>query len=121
MAAAMMFPKKQKINKKKEYRFEPPKKVNGYTPCLNNSCFFTDSPAERCAVHHVYFGNDRKKSEKWGMKVYLIPHWHLDTKHSVHMNKETDRLVKRFAQKEFERMYDHEFFIEIFGQENDVL
>ena len=69
---SLMFEKpKKKKKQSRVYRFNPPKKVKGYTPCLNDSCFFTDTPLEYCNVHHVFFGSDRSKSETWGMKVYF--------------------------------------------------
>ena len=96
-------------------RFTPPKKVKGYVPPLNDSCFFTDAPAEYCCVHHIYFGKGyRKLSDTWGMTVYLHPSWHDNTPYSVHKNPINDTHLKMWAQKIFEERYDHDFFMELF-------
>ena len=99
-----------------KYDFKPPKKQGKYTPCLNDKCFFTETPSEYCNVHHVFFGKNRKKSEIWGMKVYLKPEWHQNELYSAHKNIETDLKLKQYAQEQFEAKYDHDFFIEIFGK-----
>lgn len=67
--------------------------------------------------HHVFYGtSNRKNSEKYGLKVYLHPEHHNMSKDSVHFNREYDLLVKREAQKEFEKAHTREEFISIFGK-----
>jgi hypothetical protein len=86
-----------------------------YTPCLNNSCFFTKQHKDRCEVHHVFYGSgNRKLSEKYGMKVYLSYDYHRGSKNGVHHNKENDLKVKRYAQEQFEKQYSHEEFMRVF-------
>lgn len=86
-----------------------------YTPCLNNECFFTQTPKEYCVVHHIFYGNPgRKLSEKWGMKVYLVPRMHTQNEKAVHENIENDLILKRFGQEKFEELHGHEKFMEVF-------
>ena len=88
-----------------------------YTPCLNDKCFFTDTDSEYCEVHHIFFGNpNRKLSEKYGMKVYLVPKYHREHPHGVHRNRQNDLKVKRYAQARFEEEHSREEFMEIFGR-----
>ena len=68
--------------------------------------------------HHIYFGTaKRRKSEKYGLKVWLCPEHHRGT-HGVHgkYGHELDTRLKRKAQEEFERIYTREEFIKTFGR-----
>ena len=67
--------------------------------------------------HHIMFGGQhRKKSEHYGLKVYLcIPH-HRTGKEAVHLNKETNELLKEIAQIAFEKKYNHELWMKEFGR-----
>lgn len=88
-----------------------------YTPCLNETCFFTNTPSEFCEVHHIFYGSGhRKLSEKYGMKIYLAPDYHRGHKNGVHHNREHDLAVKQFGQREFEKRYDHNTFMKVFGR-----
>lgn len=51
--------------------------------------------------HHVFFGTaNRKKSEKYGLKVYIHHNkCHLYGKKAVHNNAGTDRALKAFVQE----------------------
>ena len=65
--------------------------------------------------HHIFHGTaDRKWSEEYGMKVYLCPGDHLDGEKAVHKCKETNLMLKRKGQQEFEKIYGHEKFMEVF-------
>lgn len=87
-----------------------------YTECLNDECFFTGLAKEYCECHHVFFGPLRKKSDKWGMKVYLTPKYHRHSPSGVHVNRHNDLTVKKYAQKCFEEKHGHDKFMEIFGR-----
>lgn len=69
--------------------------------------------------HHVFGGANRRKSEKYGLKVYLHHRrCHIFGKESVHVNAEVDRALKQRVQK---KAMDHygwsvEDFIKIFGK-----
>lgn len=64
--------------------------------------------------HHIFGGPDRKKSEHYGLKVYLCPEHHRTTREAVHICREYDLMLKRTAQREFERRYGHEQFMKEF-------
>lgn len=67
--------------------------------------------------HHVMGGvANRKLSEKYGLKVYLDPDHHRNGPEAVHKNAEVSNLLKKEAQKAFERTYPELSFREIFGK-----
>jgi hypothetical protein len=50
--------------------------------------------------HHVFEGANRKKSEKYGLKVYIChDNCHIFGMNSVHRNAEVDKALKRLVQK----------------------
>lgn len=72
-------------------------------------------------THHVFYGTaNRKLSDKYGCTVKLCPYHHQGdingSKDAVHQNLTYDLYLKRYTQKEFEKLYSHEKFIEIFGR-----
>ena len=68
------------------------------------------------ASHHVFFGTaNRKKSEKYGLKVWLCYNCHTG-QNGVHFNPSLDKRLKMMAQEEFEKRYGHEKFMEEFGK-----
>ena len=80
---------------------------------------------DRCAIcgsrrwleeHHVFFGPNRKNSEKFGLKVKLCHYCHNEPPHGVHHNRENDLRLKRMAQRKFEETYSREYFMLIFGR-----
>ena len=60
-------------------------------------CIVTGSP--EVAIHHVFNGANRSRSEAYGFIVPLRPDWHNMTPYSVHMNQEFDESLKRQAQE----------------------
>lgn len=67
--------------------------------------------------HHVMGGMaNRRLSEKYGLKVYLDPDHHLYGPEAVHKNAEVADLLKKEAQKAFEKTYPDLDFMEIFGK-----
>ncbi len=78
----------------------------------NGSC----DPLDR---HHVYSGPYRKKSEKYGLVVYLCHNrCHIFGPDAVHQNAEKMRLVQRFGQEKAmrEQNWSKEDFIREFGK-----
>lgn len=66
--------------------------------------------------HHIFFGEkNRKKSEKYGLKVWLCPECHRGNI-SPHLNINIDRHLKRIAQAEFERTHIRDEFMREFGR-----
>jgi hypothetical protein len=68
--------------------------------------------------HHVFFGtSNRKKSEQYGMKVWLCARHHNMSNEGVHFNKPLDNRLKKFAQEYFENhIGTREDFIREFGR-----
>lgn len=69
--------------------------------------------------HHVFGASNRKKSEKYGLKVYIHHNkCHIFGKVSVHRNAELDRALKAKAQKIAMAHFGWttEEFIKIFGK-----
>lgn len=69
--------------------------------------------------HHVFGAANRKKSEQYGLKVY-IHHCkcHIFGENSVHKNAKVDRALKKLVQKKAMQHYGWtiEQFIKIFGK-----
>lgn len=59
---------------------------------------------------------NRKLSEKYGLKVYLDPDHHRYGPEAAHKNAEVADLLKKEAQKAFERTYPELSFREVFGK-----
>lgn len=69
--------------------------------------------------HHVFEGSYRKKSEKYGLKVYIHhSKCHIFGVNSVHANAEVARALKALVQKIAMRHYGWTIddFIKIFGR-----
>ena len=68
--------------------------------------------------HHIFPGNNRKNSEKYGLKVYLCPECHQFGPEAVHKfpNQGNDLLLKQIAQAKFKKHYPNLDFMQIFGQ-----
>ena len=87
----------------------------------NEHCFLCkrNSNLEPLDCHHVYGGANRKKSEKYGLKVFLHhSECHIFGRNSVHGNAEVDKALKQKAQKRAMKVYGWtvDDFIEIFGK-----
>ena len=69
--------------------------------------------------HHVFGASNRKKSEKYGLKVYIHhSKCHIFGENSVHCNAKINRALQAFVQKKAMRHYGWtiEQFREIFGK-----
>ena len=78
-------------------------------------CLITHSTAN-LTRHHIFYGPLRKKSEKYGLVVWLQADWHNMADYGVHFNPGLDNRLKQIAQREFERVYGHEKFMAEFGR-----
>lgn len=67
--------------------------------------------------HHIVYGTaNRKKSDKYGLTVWLIPEYHTG-QYGVHGgNKALDLELKQLAQREFEKVYSHDEWMIVFGR-----
>lgn len=88
---------------------------------VDGCCFLCGANAnlEPLDVHHIFNGSNRKKSEKYGLKVLLHHNkCHIFGKDSVHQNAKVDKELKAFAQEEAMNHYgwSTEDFIKIFGK-----
>lgn len=72
--------------------------------------------------HHVFGGASRKKSEHYGLKVYLCKRHHTGgisgDSCAVHSPSKNDyaKILKQIAQRKFEEKYGHEEFMREFGR-----
>ena len=66
--------------------------------------------------HHIFEGSGRRKlSEKYGCWVYLCPYHHTLGDAAVHNNKALDLMLKKTAQKAWEKnLGDTDAFIRVF-------
>lgn len=81
-------------------------------------CGMNDT-VEPLDCHHVYGGSNRKKSEKYGLKVYLHhSKCHIFGKDSVHQNAKISNKLKAITQKKAMEYYgwDVGAFRSIFGK-----
>lgn len=85
------------------------------------TCFLCGRNAnlEPLDCHHVYGAANRKKSEKYGLKVYLHHNQcHIFGKDSVHQNNEINQALKAQAQQKAMEYYGWtvDEFRNIFGK-----
>lgn len=66
--------------------------------------------------HHIYYGPNRKNSEKYGCWVYLCGRHHNLSNEGVHSDRAFDLELKAECQKAFEAIHSHEKFMEVFGK-----
>lgn len=66
--------------------------------------------------HHIFGAANRKKSEKYGLVVYLChDRCHIFGKNAVHQNAETMQILHEYGQKKY--MQEHNATIEEFRKE----
>lgn len=65
--------------------------------------------------HHIFYGPNRKKSEKYGCWVYLCAKHHNMSDQGVHFNKALDNSLKRQAQERWQEK-NGDKFVEVFGK-----
>lgn len=67
-------------------------------------------------VHHLYGGSNRKKSEKYGLTVYLCHHCHNEPPEGVHHNRDNMDWLRSIGQRRFNDVYPELNFRELFGK-----
>ena len=69
-------------------------------------------------IHHVFFGPNRKHSERYGLKVPLCHYCHNEPPNGVHFDKEIRRMLQAIVQKKAMKHYGWsvEDFRAIFGR-----
>lgn len=78
-------------------------------------CYITGS-TENLHQHHIFAGNRRNASDRWGCWVWLRADWHNMASYGVHSNKELDDRLKQEAQAAFEKIHGHQKFMDVFGK-----
>lgn len=83
----------------------------------NKECFITGR-TDNLHSHHIFFGNpNRKNSEKYGLKIWLLAELHNMSNLGVHFDKDLNDLCHRTGQLAFERVHGtREEFVKIFGK-----
>lgn len=77
----------------------------------------SDFSAKQTQEHHVIFGTaNRRLSEKYGLKVYLCLAHHEEGKEAVHKNATNALILKKNAQRAFEKRWPDLDFRKIFGK-----
>ena len=68
--------------------------------------------------HHCIHGTGwRKLAEQYGLKVWLCYKHHRDSRVGVHgLNVKADKMLKRLAQRTFEKRYNHDIWMLQFGR-----
>lgn len=79
--------------------------------------YYGELPSTGLHKHHIMFGiANRKKSEHFGLWVYLcVPH-HEYGPDAVHANRDVRILLCQIGQQAFERKYSHECYMQEFGR-----
>ena len=70
---------------------------------------------DQIEIHEIYFCPYRDKSIEYGCTVPLCFKHHRGSK-GVHLNEEIDLALKQKCQIEFEKIYSHEIFMEVFNK-----
>lgn len=71
--------------------------------------------------HHIYFGPNRKISEKHGFKVWLCNLHHTgsisgNSKNAVHFNRDMNLRLKKECQRKYEEEHTRDEFIKLIGR-----
>lgn len=77
-------------------------------------CFICGSPYVE--EHHIFGGPYRKKSEQYGLKVFLCHCDHNEPPNGVHHNKATMQYFHELGQRAFEKHYPNKDFRKEFGR-----
>ena len=72
-------------------------------------------------LHHVFGGRNRKKSDRYGLMVYLCHQCHNEPPNGVHFNANNAKRLKAEAQRVAMESYkwDCQKFLEEFGKNYD--
>lgn len=66
--------------------------------------------------HHIFGASNRKKSEQYGLWVYLCHFCHNEPPNGVHHNKTHMLLLKKIGQDAFQKTYPEKNFLKEFGR-----
>lgn len=78
--------------------------------------YFGELPSTGLHRHHVVYGKgNRKKSEHYGLWIYLCVSHHEYGPEAVHNNRKIRIMLCEIAQRAFERIYSRQLFFAEFG------
>jgi len=66
--------------------------------------------------HHIFGGANRKKSEHYGLTVYLCHYCHNEPPNGVHFNRERMDYMRQIGQRAFNAQYPDKDFFKEFGR-----
>ena len=66
--------------------------------------------------HHIFGGANRKKSDKYGLTVWLCHYCHNEPPNGVHHNRRNMDYLKRIGQQAFNEKYPDLDFVFEFGR-----
>ena len=80
-------------------------------------CYLTGA-TNGLQCHHIFGGCNRKKSEKYGLKVWLKWDRHIENSPyaTPHNDKTIDLMLKKAGQRKFEETHSREQFMQEFGR-----
>ena len=78
-------------------------------------CFLCGS-SQWLEKHHIFGGANRKKSDKYGIWVYLCHYCHNEPPNGVHYNAANMLLLKKIGQDAFQKTYPDKDFLREFGK-----
>ena len=79
--------------------------------------YYGELPSTGLHRHHIMFGTaNRKKSEHYGLWVYLCVAHHEYGPDAVHTNRNVRIFLCQIGQQAFERKYSHERYMQEFGR-----
>lgn len=82
----------------------------------NEKCCFFCGSTRWLEKHHIFGGANRKKSEKYGLTVYLCHYCHNEPPKGVHFNAERMDILHKEGQRVFEQEYPNKDFLKEFGK-----
>lgn len=80
--------------------------------------YYGELPHTGLDKHHFIHGTaNKKQAERFGLWAYMCrERHHIYGKESPHGNGEVDKMLKRIAQREFEKKYSHKEFMDVFKE-----
>ena len=67
--------------------------------------------------HHCIYGKNRKLADKYGLTVWLVAEYHTGEHGGHNGNLILDTELKQLAQREFEKVYGHDRWMNEFGRD----
>lgn len=78
-------------------------------------CYFCGAIGQT-HLHHIFFGPNRKISDREGFTAYLCPACHEHGPWAVHTNRSSNYMLKAKCQFEYEKTHTREEFMALIGK-----